>query len=152
MNRKEASQQPPHIISLRDFADFCFLFCRGTLSSCSGSRASLLKSFWQPRCSLSLFFPRDFVETSPRKPSDGRDYREFLHKGAQDFCIAFPSISVTFWSPGVLLVTLGASLGPGPHFLINFETILDPPGLLQGTLGPPCGPHGAPLCRLGRHF
>ena len=63
----------------------------------------------------AYFFPRDFVEAPPEKLPEGRHYREFFHEGAQEFSIDFPPILVTFWSPGVLLVTLGASLGPRPQ-------------------------------------
>ena len=90
-----------------------------------------------------IFFPRDFVEAPSEKLPEGRHYREFFHEGAQEFCIDFLSILVTFWSPGVLLATLGASLGPGPQFLMNFVTV----SLPLGTLGASCEAHGAPLCR-----
>ena len=103
----------------------------------------------QPR---HIFFPRDYVEATPEKLPEGRHYREFFHEGAQEFSIDFPSILVTFWSPGVLLVTLGASLGPGPQFSMNFETFLDSPGPPRGTLEGPSGPHGASWCRPGLHF
>ena len=63
----------------------------------------------------AYFFPRDFVEAPPEKLPEGRHYREFFHEGAQEFSIDFPPILVTFWSPGVLLAPLGASLGPRPQ-------------------------------------
>ena len=68
----------------------------------------------------AYFFPRDFVEAPPEKLPEGRHYREFFHEGAQEFSFNFPPILVTFWSPGVLLVTLGASLGPRLHFFNEF--------------------------------
>ena len=98
------------------------------------------------------FFPRDSVEAPPEKLSKGRHYRDFFHEGAQEFFTDFLSISVTFWSPGVLLATLGASLGPGLEFSTHFETLLEVPGLPRGTLGAPCGRHGAQWCRPGPHF
>ena len=67
----------------------------------------------------AYFFPRDFVEAPPEKLPEGRHYREFFHEGAQEFSIDFPPILVTFWSLGVLLAPLGASLGPRPQFLMN---------------------------------
>ena len=74
--------------------------------------------------SLSIFFPRDFVEAPSEKLPDGRPYHEFFHEGAQEFCIDIPPILVTFWSPGVLLATLGASLGPRPQFLMTISAEL----------------------------
>ena len=100
----------------------------------------------------AYFFPRDFVEAPPEKLPEGRHYREFFHEGAQEFSIDFPPIWVTFSSPGLLLATLEASLGPGLQFLMNFKTVLGSPGLPRGTLGSPCGPHGASWCRPGFHF
>ena len=63
--------------------------------------------------SLSIFFPRDFVEALLEKLPEGRHYREFFHEGAQELSIDFLPILVTSWSPGVLLAPLGASPGPG---------------------------------------
>ena len=121
-------------------------------------RAAALQDLWHKtgetiaRSSLRICFPRDSVEAPPEKLPEGRHYREFFHEGAQEFCIDFLSILVTFWSPGVLLATLGASLGPGFQFLMNFETLLISPGPPRATLGGPCGPHGASWCRPGPHF
>ena len=85
------------------------------------------------------------MEAPPEKLPEGRHYREFFHEGAQEFCIDFLSILVTFWSPGVLLATLGASLGPRPQFLMNFVTLLAPLGLP----GAPSGAHVDPMARHG---
>ena len=82
------------------------------------------------------------MEALSEKLPEGRHYHEFFHEGTQEFCIDFLSILVTFWSPGVLLATLGASLGPRPQFLMNFETLVVSPGPPRATLGGPCGPHG----------
>ena len=61
------------------------------------------------------FFSAGFCGSPPEKLPEGRHYREFFHEGAQEFSIEFPLILVTFWSPGVLLAPLGASLGPRPQ-------------------------------------
>ena len=53
----------------------------------------------------------------------------------------FPLNYVTFWCPGVLWVTLGGSLDPGPHFFMILDLILEAPGATRGTLGAPCGPY-----------
>ena len=91
------------------------------------------------------FFPAGFCVSPPEKLPEGRHYREFFHEGAQEFSIDFPPILVTFWSPGVLLVTLGASLGPRPPFFMNFETLLGSPSLP----GAPLGAHVDPMARHG---
>ena len=87
------------------------------------------------------------MEAPSDKLPEGRHYREFFHEGAQEFCIDFLSILVTFWSPGVLLATLGASLGPELHFSMNFNTLLGSLGLPGAPLAPhvdPMSRHGAP--------
>ena len=61
------------------------------------------------------------------KHSEGRHYHDSFHKRAQQFCIVFSSILVTFWSAGMILATSQGSLGPGPHFLLKCELLLDAP-------------------------
>ena len=104
------------------------------------------------KCSDQNIFSAGFCGSPPEKLPEGRHYREFFHEGAQEFSIDFLPILVTFGSPGVLLVTLGASLGPRPQFLMNFDTLLGSPGPPRRTLGGPCGTHGASWCRPGPHF
>ena len=84
------------------------------------------------------------MQAPPEKLPEGRHYREFFHEGAQEFSIDFPEILVTFWSPGMLLVTLGASLGPRVQFVMNFETLL-------GSLGLPGSPLRAHVDPMARH-
>ena len=127
----------------------------GVLIHLSFAQTAALEEGVQKRgitAASAYVFPRDFVEAPPEKLPEGRHYREFFHEGAQEFSIDFSSILVTFWSPRVLLVTLGASLGPRPQFLINLETLLGSHGSPWGTLGSACGPHGASWCRPGPHF
>ena len=86
------------------------------------------------------------------KSSEGRHYHKFSQEGEVQVGRQFPSILVTFWSPGVLLGPFGGSPGPRPHFLINFGVILEGYGGIQGSLGAPCGPHWAPLCHQCPYF
>ena len=86
------------------------------------------------------------------RSSKGRHYREFVPKGAQQFCIDFPSILVTFWSPGMLLAALAGSPGPGRRFSMNFEPILTHLGLSRGPLDHHLDPVGCHCAARARTF